>query len=373
MAPSTIIGKSSDVFLFVPVKKNMGLLTSLFNEDKYMTKALDKTDYLYVSLKLKNKFKKGAEEREQLESSTEGEEEKIEDAQENVFEESQVNTLQNEIESTSTEGVFNEKNINETNSTYEPIKEYTLQEVEIKDIDEKGDNVFEEEEKGNLYINTQISDEIDEGGDVFDDINYEICAIGKYPKSVAGFIFSKKNGWKKEKSSGGYIYFQKNSSAEGGDLHSFFSIPTKNIALFSHNSSDECRMENLIDRLNSPRPSPFGIDFELAMQQGDDSSNICIFVANPHFFLSKLIGIDLDLPIENLKVYLNRNTERAKEFYNYTVILEVQNVSAGFATRLLLSKLLKSQVRIEENKIIVEKAKITKDRLLEIIKRVVFK
>ena len=285
LAGDAIIGKGSDVFVFVPVGYHKNLFSKLFPSQKYIDKAIDRTNYLYISLKMKDDKE-----------------------------------------------AFAEKKSDD----------------EMLSIDDEGDALL-------------------------DKINFNICAVGRYPKSIAGLVFSKKNGWKKEKSSGGYIYFQKNSSAEGGDLHSFFSIPTKNIALFSHNSSDECRMENLIDRLNSPRPSPFGIDFELAMQQGDDSSNICIFVANPHFFLSKLIGIDLDLPIENLKVYLNRNTERAKEFYNYTVILEVQNISAGFATRLLLSKLLKSQVRIEENKIIVEKAKITKDRLLEIIKRVVFK
>ena len=75
------------------------------------------------------------------------------------------------------------------------------------------------------------------------------------------------------------------------------------------------------------------------------------------------------MPIDNLKVYLTRNTEKAKEFYNYKIILQMRNITAGFATRLLLSKLLKTQVRIEDNNIIVEKARVSVDRLVQIINK----
>ena len=50
----------------------------------------------------------------------------------------------------------------------------------------------------------------------------------------------------------------------------------------------------------------------------------------------------------------------------------MENLQASFATRLLLSKLLKSQVNIKENEIIVENAKVFTDRLVEIIKQVVY-
>ena len=129
-------------------------------------------------------------------------------------------------------------------------------------------------------------------------------------------------------------------------------------------------MENLLDRVNSPSPVHFGEEFEFKMQQGEEAKDICIYVANPQFFLANLLALDIDLPIDNLRVYLKRNAEKTKEYYNYKIILQMQNETASFATRLLLSKLLKTQVRIENDSIIIEKAKLGLDRLVKIINRV---
>lgn len=139
----------------------------------------------------------------------------------------------------------------------------------------------------------------------------------------------------------------------------------------SYNTDNEDKMEKLLERMDNPRPVYFDEDFEMAIQQGNPSNDICIFVQNSHFFLSKLLGINLDLPIESLKVYLGRDTSRSKEIYTYNIIIEANNLTAGFATRLLLSKLLKTQVRINGNKIVVEKAKVTSEKLVELIRKVI--
>ena len=284
LAGDAIIGKGSDVFVFVPVGYHKNLFSKLFPSQKYIDKAIDRTNYLYISLKMKDDKE-----------------------------------------------TFAEKKSDD----------------EMLSIDDEGDALL-------------------------DKINFNLCAVGRYPKSIAGLVFSKKNGWKKEKSENGYKYYIKE---EGGAYYaprfSHFSIPTGELALFSYNSENKYDMENILERVEKPYPINLGVDFELKIQQKKANEDICIFVSNPHLFLSRLVGLDLDFPIETLKVYLKRNGESAKEFYNYSIVLDMKSITAGFATRLLLSKLLKTQVRIEENQIIVEKAKITTERLVQIIQKAI--
>lgn len=308
LAGATVIGGNSDVFIFVPVQHNKTLLTKILPKHKYVKKALDRTDFLYLSVSIK-----GLEQTEILNKPVE-----------------EDNTFENEI-------ILGKK---------EEAQEKLGKTPHI-------DEVLEENVEKKL----------------FDSVSYDLCAVGTYPTKITRFFLTKKNGWTRKKEDGGYTYYQK----ENDEPKSFssFSIPTKEIALFSYNSNDEYKIEDVLERVNKPRPAYFDEEFEMSIQQGNPSNDICIFVANSHFFLSKLLGINLDLPIESLKVYLTKDTSRSKEIYTYSIIIEAKNLTASFATRLLLSKLLKTQVRVNGNNIVVEKAKITSEKLVDIIQKVV--
>lgn len=299
LAGATVVGKESDVFVFVPIGHNRTLLSRVLPQSKYIEKVLDRTNYLYASIKVKNK---------------------------------------------------------------KPLLFDDVQETE------EGVNTSSFDSSDATSTDSSMGGE---GQDIFSLLSYDVCAVGKYPKSIAGFIFNKSNGWQKQKSISGYKYYKKvdRVDARGVPVFSFCAIPDSNLALFSYNEANECKMENLLERVDSPHPVRFGEEFELSIQQGENAKDICVYVANPQFFLASLLALDIDLPIDNLKVYLTRNTEKAKEFYNYKIILQMRNITAGFATRLLLSKLLKTQVRIEDNNIIVEKARVSVDRLVQIINK----
>jgi len=317
-AGATIIGGNSDVFIFVPVQHNKDLLTKILPNHKYVKKALDKTNFLYLSLSLRDLKQEG-----------------------NLNEITQEGggTLEEKL-SAETEGAIEKK-----------------QEIGILEIQEAGP--------------TEVTIEENTEKNLFDSVSYDLCAVGTYPTKIAQFFFTKKSGWARKKGNEGYTYYQKED--DKAKSFSFFSIPTKDLALFSYNTDDEYRMEEVLERVDKPEPVYFDEDFEMAIQQGNNSNDICIFVSNSHFFLSKLLGINLDLPIESLKVYLAKDTSRSKEIYTYSIIIEVKNLTAGFATRLLLSKLLKTQVRVNGNKIVVEKAKVTSEKLVDIIQKVIFK
>jgi len=288
----SIVGQASDVFVFVPIKHNRLLLSRILPKAKYVQKALDRTEYIYMSVKVKHQ---GLDE--------------LEDGG-----------------------------------------------GEPGDISEIADD--------ERLSNTE---------DIFKLLSYDVCALGRYPKSIAALVFKKRDGWQKQKAaSSGYKYYKRLDAvdARGVPSFSFCSIPESNLALFSYNERNESKMEKLLQSVSSPRKVSFGDEFAQAIKQAKTSHEICIYVANPHFFLSNLLALELDLPIENLRIYLRRNAEKAKEFYNYKLILQMRNETAGFATRLLLSKLLKTQARIEGENIIVEKSKLGLDRLVDIINKV---
>ncbi|MGP1438339.1 MAG: hypothetical protein ACTTKH_04630 [Treponema sp.] len=318
-AGATIIGEDSDVFIFVPVQHNKSLLEKILPEHKYIKKALYKTNFLYLSLKLPNN--------ENANKNIENDEETEEDSlQEGTLIQEDI-SLQEEV---SLEEVL----------TIEGATDETISNAPI-------------EEKN-----------------IFDLVSYDLCAVGAYPSKLIQFFLTKKNGWNRKKGNEGYTYYQKEDPEKSS--FSFLSVPTKDLALFSYNSNDKDKMKKVLERVDKPRPVYFDEDFEMAIQQGNPSNDICIFVSNSHFFLSKLIGINLDLPIENLKVYITKDTSRTKEVYTYSIILKAKNLTAGFATRLLLSKLLKTQVRIDGNTIVVDKAKVSSERLVSLIQKVLF-
>lgn len=310
-AAANVIAEGSDVFLFIPLKENRNLLEKILPSHKYVKKALDRTNYIYVSLFLNKRLQL----KEKMEIETD------------------------------------ERN-----------KDSFLEEIEQS-----------EEGKDSGGLSSEMDSLIEETYEK-DKLSYDICAIGNYPKSIAGFVLKKKDGWERKIIDSGYIYYERKDDIleSSSPSFSFFSIPTKDIALFSYNTTKNNKINELLEKVDMPRPHTFDIDFEMEIQQGNPSGAICVFISNPYFFLYRILGINLDLPIENVKIYLIKDSSKTKEIYNCKVILKVENLQASFATRLLLSKLLKSQVNIKENEIIVENAKVFTDRLVEIIKQVVY-
>lgn len=143
-AGATVIGEDSDVFLFIPVQYNKSLLTKILSNNKYVKKAIDKTDFLYLSLALKDL--------KQVENDTDS---------------IQETYIEDEIES-ETEGMLQDTE--------------KMKKSKEKVASEKPENIKENAEKN-----------------PFDMVSYDVCAVGSYPTKLTRFFLTKKNGWTRKK------------------------------------------------------------------------------------------------------------------------------------------------------------------------------
>lgn len=187
-----------------------------------------------------------------------------------------------------------------------------------------------------------------------------ICAAGNYPHLLSGSFFRKTDGWNHEKTSGGIKYY----SSRYLDT----SLPKKNIAIMLFGTPPRRSMEETVQLLENPESVSLPPSFENLLKTGAASGKIGLFVRNADFFLYKILGIKLGFPIDKIEMYLTKDTTSRKEVYNYNLDIEVNNANMGFAARLLLSKILKAEVKIDGNKIIVENGKVSAAKLGSIVK-----
>lgn len=66
-------------------------------------------------------------------------------------------------------------------------------------------------------------------------------------------------------------------------------------------------------------------------------------------------------------MYLKKNPEVENE-YLYDLSIETKNVMTASLLKLFFKKQLKADVRLEENKLIIENRSVTESRIIEIIK-----
>ena len=67
-------------------------------------------------------------------------------------------------------------------------------------------------------------------------------------------------------------------------------------------------------------------------------------------------------------MYLKKNSEVENE-YLYDLSIETQNMMTASLLKLFFKKQLKADVRLEENKLIIENRPVTESKIIEIIKK----
>lgn len=184
-----------------------------------------------------------------------------------------------------------------------------------------------------------------------------ICATGKYPYGMTDSIFKKKNGWEPKKTKEKYKYY-KSSYVD-------ISIPSPQIACLVMGPDNRQNMEVFLGKLSKPEEAMFSERFGTLVNSG--SQDIGIFVTNGDFFLGQIIGVQLGLPVGVIEMYLKKNPEVENE-YLYDLSIETKNVMTASLLKLFFKKQLKADVRLEENKLIIENRSVTESRIIEIIK-----
>ena len=184
-----------------------------------------------------------------------------------------------------------------------------------------------------------------------------ICATGKYPYGMTDSIFKKKNGWEPKKTKEKYKYY-KSSYVD-------ISIPSPQIACLVMGPDNRQNMEVFLGKLSKPEEAMFSERFGILVNSS--SQDIGIFVTNGDFFLGQIIGVQLGLPVGVIEMYLKKNPEVENE-YLYDLSIETKNVMTASLLKLFFKKQLKADVRLEENKLIIENRSVTESRIIEIIK-----
>ena len=184
-----------------------------------------------------------------------------------------------------------------------------------------------------------------------------ICSTGKYPYGVTDSIFKKNNGWEPKKTKEKYKYY-KSSYVD-------VSIPSPQIACLVMGPDDRQSMEVFLGKLSKPEEALFPQRFDDLVNSG--SQDIGLFVKNGDFFLGQIIGVQLGLPVGVIEMYLKKNSEVENE-YLYDLSIETQNMMTASLLKLFFKKQLKADVRLEENKLIIENRPVTESKIIEIIK-----
>ncbi|WP_253693096.1 MULTISPECIES: hypothetical protein [unclassified Treponema] len=184
-----------------------------------------------------------------------------------------------------------------------------------------------------------------------------ICSTGKYPYGVTDSIFKKKNGWEPKKTKEKYKYYT--------SPYIDVSIPSPQIACLVLGPDDRLSMEAFLGKLAQPEEAVFSQRFDALVNSG--SQDIGIFVKNGDFFLDQIIGVQLGLPVGVIEMYLKKNSGAEGE-YIYDLSVETKNVMTASLLKLFFKKQLKADVRIEENKLIIENRSVSESKIIAIIK-----
>ena len=184
-----------------------------------------------------------------------------------------------------------------------------------------------------------------------------ICATGKYPYGMTDSIFKKKNGWEPKKTKEKYKYY-KSSYVD-------ISIPSPQIACLVMGPDNRQNMEVFLGKLSKPEEAMFSERFGTLVNSG--SQDIGIFVTNGDFFLGQIIGVQLGLPVGVIEMYLKKNPKVENE-YLYDLSIETKNIMTASLLKLFFKKQFKADVRLEENKLLIENRSVTDSRIIDIIK-----
>lgn len=179
-----------------------------------------------------------------------------------------------------------------------------------------------------------------------------LCAVGSYPANMAGSIFKEKNGWIKYTAKNNVNYYSGGISA--------VSVPNNQNAFLALSNTPETSMQFLLDNSTSTEVVSFSQKYNLLVEN-PIAGTVSIFVKSPNFFIEKLLGVDLQLPVKTSEIYLTKNKQDLS--YSYDFSIETGNKMTAFALSLLLKKAMNANVKTENFTIFIENGTISEQQL----------
>lgn len=188
-----------------------------------------------------------------------------------------------------------------------------------------------------------------------------VCARGKYPYGMTDSFFKKKNGWDPKKTKDGYKFYE--------SPYLDVSIPSPLIACIGMGAENRANMEELLSRMKTPVEPQFSERFNSLIKS--DLQDIGIFVKNSDVFLSGILGVSLGLPLGKIEMYLKKDlTSTSKNMYLYNLYIESENPRTAKIAKMLLQRMFNTEVKLEEDMLIIENGAIPESKIISIIKSV---
>lgn len=185
-----------------------------------------------------------------------------------------------------------------------------------------------------------------------------VCAVGRYPANMAGSIFKEKNGWTRYTAKNDVNYYSGGMSA--------VSIPNDSNAFLALSDKPETSMQFFLDNASSEKIVPLSQKYNLFVEN-PVAGTVAIFIKNPNFFIAKILGVDLQLPVKASEIYLTKNT--GESTYNYDFSVETGNNMTAFALSLLLKKTINADVKTSGATLFIENGKLTEEDLATLLKQ----
>lgn len=182
-----------------------------------------------------------------------------------------------------------------------------------------------------------------------------LISDGSYPAGLAGLVFSKKNGWKKYRSSdAGKTVYYRSESADAALL----SNRTAAVLAGAHPRN----IEALLQRFKTPEQPVFSPRFTSFIETGADK--IGVYLRSAKAVAAELFGLkDIELPLTSIELYL----EKQQDSYRYSAVFETHNARTALVLRLLLGNVLKGSISVDGAAVFLENADITEEHLAELL------
>jgi hypothetical protein len=186
-----------------------------------------------------------------------------------------------------------------------------------------------------------------------------VCAVGNYPANLAGMAFKEKNGWTKYIASNSVSYYSGGISA--------ISIPNNSSAFLALADEPEHSMKRFLEDGKSEKIVPFSENFDRFVETTTKNA-VGIFIKNPNFFIAKMLGTDLQLPVTTSEIYLLKDAENGMYSYNFSI--ETGNKMTAFALSLLLRTVVNADVKTADKTVLVENGKLSETDLGNLLQKI---
>ena len=190
-----------------------------------------------------------------------------------------------------------------------------------------------------------------------------VASAGAYPVSMAGVLFSKKDGWEKRRSAGKDALPYYHSEAADIVMQSGHLA----FALLGDTNRDT---EAFLQRIAAPQQPVFPPRFQALIESGLQGS-IGLYARSGSKTAAALFGLqDIELPIRSIELYLKKNTEAAEESYRYSAVFEAANIRAAFILKTLIGNLITGALSVQGTSIFAENADINETELITLLQGV---